>query len=133
MQTRYLRRDLRGSRVRAALLGLLLAGCATVRPDYYTPDDCQRLRREARRAGAVQTGAQYVAAGLAAGGAVAEAVADSKAATISLAIGAVVAGALGLGAGSYADDAAEEVGIACTPVLIPLPVLPGSQDGFAFH
>lgn len=108
--------------MRAALLALLLSGCATVRPDYYRPEDCLALRHEARKAGTVRTGAGYVATGLAAGGAVAAAAGDSKGALLGLAIGGIVAGAVGLSADYYAKDAAQEWDGACA--VMPVPEVP---------
>lgn len=104
---------------RSLPLAVLLSACATVRPDYYRPEDCLSLRHEARKAGAVRTGAGYVATGLAAGGALAEAVADSPAATVALALGAVVAGAVGLSADYYETDASREWEGACSSMPIP--------------
>jgi hypothetical protein len=109
--------------VRAALLAALcLSACASVRPTYYTPERCWDVRDRASTAAAVRTGSGYVATGLAAGGALAEALADSKPATIALAVGAVLAGAVGLSADSVEKSAASEWGEAC--LLMPVPVVP---------
>lgn len=102
---------------------LVFAGCATVRPDYYTPRDCLTLREKARTAGSVSDGSRKVAMGLAAGSALAEAVADSTPLTIGVALGAVLSGALGLGADAYEKSATKEWDEACA--LMPMPVAPG--------
>lgn len=114
------------------LAALLAASCATVRPDYYRPEDCHALKREARSAGALRTGSGYVATGLAAGGALASAVGDSRPATIALAVGAVLAGALGLGADSYEKSAASEWDEACSVMPVPVPQ-PGRPDATGFQ
>lgn len=93
--------------------------CAHARPDYYTPDACQSLRREARGAGTYRVGASAISLGLGAGGAVAPLVSDSKGATVALALGAVLAGAVGLAAGYRSDEAQKEWAEECPTVAIP--------------
>jgi hypothetical protein len=102
------------------LLMCLLMACATARPDYYRPEDCHALSREARTAGAWSAGAQYTAVGLGAGTALAEAAKDSKPLTLSLALAAVLAGAVSLGADSAADAAHAEWQDNC-PAPMPVP------------
>lgn len=95
--------------MRFAVLALvLLSGCATPRADSYDGPLCYRLKGDARTAGAYGRGASALATGLAAGGAVVPLVSDSKSAQVGLALGAVFAGAVALGAGFYAEDAQQE-------------------------
>lgn len=103
------------------LPALMLSACATVRPDYYTPERCWEVKDRATTAAAVRTGSSYVATGLAAGGALAEALADSQPATIALAMAAVVAGAVGLSADSVEKSSSLEWGEACA---MSVPVTP---------
>lgn len=102
------------------VLLVALTGCSTIRPTTYTPDACQQLRREARKAGTYRVGASSVAAGFAAGGAVAELVTDNRGAQVSLALGAVLFGAVGLAAGWYGDDASEEWREECVQLQVPV-------------
>jgi predicted MFS family arabinose efflux permease len=93
-----------------ALFALVtLTGCAArMRPESYTPQICADLKRDAREATKVRTASAAIGTGLAAGGALAELAADSKAATVTLAVGALVAGAIGLAWAESADDIREE-------------------------
>ena len=98
----------------------LLSACATPRADSYDGPLCYKLKRDARTAGAYGRGASAVATGLAAGGAVVPLVSDSKGAQIGLALGAVFAGAVALGAGFYAEDAQQEWVDHCPAALAPV-------------
>lgn len=90
------------------MVAVMTQGCVHTRPLGYDPAACYELKRDARKAGAYQVGAQAVAAGLAAGGAVVPLVGDSKPAQVGLALGAVFFGAFGLAAGFTADDAQKD-------------------------
>jgi hypothetical protein len=87
------------------MVAVMAQGCTHARQLAYDSAACYELKRDARKAGAYQVGAQAVAAGLAAGGAVVPLVGDSKPAQVGLALGAVFFGAFGLAAGFTADDA----------------------------
>lgn len=111
---------------RIAVAVLFLAGCATVRPDAYTPQACYELKREVRRAGAYRVGSTAVAAGLAAGGAVSELVSDSKPAQVGLALGAVLFGAFGLASGYVADEGQREWVDHCPYIPVDQQILDGA-------
>lgn len=99
---------------------LLLSACAAPRADSYNGPLCYELKRDARTAGAYSRGASAVATGLAAGGAVVPIVSDSKGAQVGLALGAVFAGAVALGAGFYSEDAHQEWADHCPAALAPV-------------
>jgi hypothetical protein len=112
--------------LRWLLLLAMFMGCAHTRPLAYDPTACYELKRDARKAGSYQVGAQAVAAGLAAGGAVVPLVGESKPAQVCLALGAVLFGALGLASGFAADDAQKDWADHCAidPVVLkPSPAL----------
>jgi hypothetical protein len=102
----------------AILCASLLGACAAVRQNTYRPEDCYTLGREARAAEAWHTASEYTAMGLGAGTALAEAAKDSKALTLSFAVAALVAGAVGIGAESTATAARREWIDNC-PTLTP--------------
>ena len=94
--------------MRAALLTVFLTGCATARPDYYTPADCQRLRAEERRALTVQEASGYLGPALAVGGLLWQALADTRSGPVALAVAGAGAGATAAAAGRYASSARAE-------------------------
>lgn len=104
------------------------SGCATARPDYYSPEACYELRREARRAGTNEIRSAAIATGLGVGGAVSPMVGDNKTLQIGLAIGVVLFGALALGADHQEKEAASEWMENCPRAAAPEPV-PAPPEG----